>query len=113
MGDIMEFGMFHYVCKLLLVTLNGLHALIPNYGIAIILLTVLVRIVFWPLTHKSTKDMHKMAKLHPQLLALREKLKDNPQKMNQETFRLYRENKVSPVSGCLPMLIQIPVFFAL
>jgi YidC/Oxa1 family membrane protein insertase len=113
MGDIMEFGMFHYVCKLLLVTLNGLHALIPNYGIAIILLTVLVRIVFWPLTHKSTKDMQKMAKLQPQLLALREKLKDNPQKMNQETFRLYRENKVSPVSGCLPMLIQIPVFFAL
>jgi YidC/Oxa1 family membrane protein insertase len=110
----MEFGTwFGWICKLLLPTLNWIYALIPNYGIAIIILTVLVRIVFWPVTHKSTQDMKKMAAIQPLVAQLREKYKDKPQKLNQETMALYREHKVNPMSGCLPMLIQIPVFIAL
>ena len=113
MDAVMEFGFFTWFCKLLVPTLNFFNRLIPNYGIAIILLTFLVRIIFWPLTHKSTVSMKKMQDLQPKLKALQKEFKDNPQKMQQETWALYRENKVNPLSSCLPMLIQIPVFIAL
>jgi len=110
---VMEFGFFAWFCKLLVPTLNFFHRLIPNYGIAIILLTFLVRIIFWPLTHKSTESMKRMQELQPKLKEIQAKFKDNPQKMQQETWALYRENKVNPMSSCLPMLVQIPVFIAL
>jgi YidC/Oxa1 family membrane protein insertase len=113
MDAVMQFGFFTWFCKLLVPTLNFFHRLIPNYGVAIILLTFLVRILFWPLTHKSTVSMKKMQELQPKLKELQAKFKDNPQKMQQETWALYRENKVNPMSSCLPMLIQIPVFIAL
>jgi len=113
-AEVMEFGRwFGWICKLLLPTLNWLYAVIPNYGVAIILLTILVRILFWPLTHKSTVDMKKMQNLQPLIAELRAKYKDKPQKLNQETMALYKEHKVNPMSGCLPMVVQIPVFFAL
>jgi YidC/Oxa1 family membrane protein insertase len=111
--SVMEFGFFTWFCKLLVPTLNFFHRLIPDYGIAIILLTFLVRIIFWPLTHYSTVSMRKMQEIQPQLKELQAKFKDNPQKMQQETWAIYRENKVNPMSSCLPMLIQIPVFIAL
>lgn len=110
---IMDFGMFAWFCELLLPVLNFFYNLIPNYGIAIILLTLLVRIVFWPLTHKSTVSMRKMSVVQPQIKALQAQFKDNPQKLQQETLKLYREHKVNPFSSCLPMLIQIPIFIAL
>ncbi len=110
---IMDFGMFSWVCGPLLQILNLCHGLIPNYGIAIILLTLLVRVVFWPLTHKSTISMRKMSVIQPQIKELQKKFKDQPQKIQQETFKLYREHKVNPFSSCLPMLIQIPIFIAL
>ncbi|MFA6632176.1 MAG: YidC/Oxa1 family insertase periplasmic-domain containing protein, partial [Kiritimatiellia bacterium] len=113
MDAVMQFGTFTWFCKLLVPTLNFFHRLIPNYGVAIILLTFLVRIIFWPLTHKSTVSMKKMQELQPKLKELQAKFKDNPQKMQQETWALYRENKVNPLSSCLPMVIQIPVFIAL
>lgn len=113
MDAVMQFGFFTWFCKLLVPTLNFFHSLIPNYGVAIILLTFLVRIIFWPLTHKSTVSMKKMQELQPKLKELQAKFKDNPQKMQQETWALYRDNKVNPMSSCLPMLIQIPVFIAL
>ena len=113
MDAVMEFGFFTWFCKLLVPTLNFFHKIIPNYGIAIILLTFLVRIIFWPLTHHSTVSMKKMQELQPKLKELQKQFKDNPQKMQQETWALYRENKVNPMSSCLPMLIQIPVFIAL
>ncbi|HOE61955.1 MAG TPA: membrane protein insertase YidC [Kiritimatiellia bacterium] len=113
MDEIMEFGTFTWFCKLLVPTLNFFHRLIPNYGIAIILLTFLVRILFWPLTHKSTQSMRKMQEIQPKLKEIQAQFKDNPQKMQQETWAVYRENKVNPLSSCLPMLIQIPVFIAL
>ncbi len=111
--SVMEFGFFTWFCKLLVPTLNFFHRIIPNYGVAIILLTFLVRIIFWPLTHKSTVSMRKMQEIQPQLKELQAQYKDNPQKMQQETWALYRANKVNPLSSCLPMLIQIPVFIAL
>ncbi len=88
-------------------------AVFGNYGIAILLLTVIVRVIFWPLTHKGTESMKKMQALQPQMKAIKEKYKDNPQKQQQETMALYKENKVNPMGGCLPMFIQIPVFIAL
>jgi YidC/Oxa1 family membrane protein insertase len=111
--EVMEFGWWSVVCKVLLVTLNAIYAVVPNYGVAIILLTILVRIVFWPVTHKSTESMKKMQALQPLMAELRTKYKDNPKKLQEETMLLYKKHKVNPVSGCLPMLIQIPVFIAL
>ena len=111
--EIMEFGHLRWFCEVLLWSLNKLHWLIPNYGIAIILLTLIVRILFWPLTHKGTESMKRLQALQPQIKALQEKYRDKPQKLHSETMALYKENKVNPLGGCLPMLVQIPVFFAL
>jgi len=93
----------------------GLIHLAPfgSYGIAILLLTVIIRVIFWPLTHKGTESMQRMQALQPQIKELKEKYKDNPQRMQQETMALYKENKVNPMGGCLPMFVQIPVFIAL
>ena len=111
--EIMEFGRLRPLCWLLLVTLNGLYAIIPNYGVAIILLTLLLRLIFWPITHKSTESMRKMQEIQPLLAQVRERYKGKPQMIQEETMRIYREHKVNPMGGCLPMLIQIPVFIAL
>ena len=124
MEKIMEFettGAFSFMNWLmepsrraLLWTMNMFHGIIPNYGVAIILLTLLVRILFWPLTHKSTESMRRMQDLQPEIKALQEKYKKtNPQKLQQETMKLYKERKVNPMGGCLPMFVQIPVFIAL
>jgi YidC/Oxa1 family membrane protein insertase len=93
--------------------LNALYKVVRNYGVAIMLLTVIVRMIFWPITHKGTESMRRMQALQPQLKEIREKFKDNPQRMQQETMAFYKENKVNPMGGCLPMLVQIPVFIAL
>lgn len=113
MKDVMEFGMWRWLCYPLVWVLNLFNSLIPNYGVAIILLTILVRLVFWPLTHKSTVGMRRMQEIQPKVKEIQKKFKDNPQRLQQETWALYRENKVNPLSSCLPMLVQIPVFIAL
>ena len=113
MRDVMEFGMWRWVCYPLVWVLNLFHSWIPSFGIGIILLTVLVRLLFWPLTHKSTISMRRMSEIQPKMKEIREKFKDNPQRMQQETWALYRDNKVNPMASCLPMLVQIPVFIAL
>ncbi len=99
--------------KGLLWTLNLFNGMIHNYGIAIILLTLLIRILFWPLTHKSTESMRRMQEIQPEIKALQAKHKETPQKLQQETMKLYKEKKVNPMGGCLPMFVQIPVFIAL
>ena len=99
--------------KALLWSLNVLHNAFHNYGVAIILLTLIIRILFWPLTHKSTESMRRMQELQPQIKAIQEKYKKDPQRMQQETMKFYKENKVNPMGGCLPMFVQIPVFIAL
>lgn len=113
MKDVMEFGMWRWVCYPMVWVLNLFNSWIPNYGIAIILLTILVRLVFWPLTHKSTISMRRMSEIQPKIKEIQKKFKDNPQRLQQETFAVYRENKVNPLASCLPMLVQIPVFIAL
>ncbi len=113
MKDVMDFGMWSWICYPMVWLLNFFNSLIPNYGVAIILLTILVRLVFWPLTRKSTEGMKKMQEIQPLMKELQQKFKDNPQRLQQETWALYREKKVNPMSSCLPMLIQIPIFIAL
>ena len=81
------------------------------YGWAIIVITVIIKVVFWPLTQASTRSMKRMQALQPQMNAIKEKYKDDPVKMNKKTMEFMKENKVSPLGGCLPMLLQIPVFF--
>jgi YidC/Oxa1 family membrane protein insertase len=92
--------------------LNMFYSVVGNYGVAIILLTLFVKIIFWPLTHKGTESMKKMSDLAPEIQKLKEKHKDS-QKQQQAMMALYKEHKINPVSGCMPMLIQIPVFIAL
>jgi YidC/Oxa1 family membrane protein insertase len=113
LNEIMEFGFFTWFCKPLVPLLNFFHRIIPNYGVAIILLTLLVRIVFWPLTHKSTESAKRMRDIQPKIKAVQEQFKDDPHKLQHEIWRVYKENKVNPFSSCLPMLVQIPVFIAL
>ena len=113
MKDVMEFGMWRWVCYPIVWCLNLFNSWIPSFGIGIILLTVLVRVLFWPLTHKSTVSMRRMSEIQPKIKEIREKFKDNPQRLQQETWAVYRDNKVNPAAGCLPMLVQIPVFIAL
>jgi YidC/Oxa1 family membrane protein insertase len=108
-----NFGFFDIVSKPLLWVLRFFNGFLNNYGWSIIILTILVKILFWPLTHKSYKSMKEMQKLQPKIAKLREKYKDDRQKLNQETMALYKTYKVNPMGGCLPMIIQIPVFFAL
>lgn len=108
---VMNFGMFGFVSEFLLWSMNGLHGLLGNYAASIIVLTLLIKSVLWPVQNKATKEMRKMAALSPKMTEMREKHKDNPQKLNEETMKLYKEYGVNPFSGCLPMLIQIPIFF--
>ncbi len=107
------FGWFDLLAKPMLWLLNFFHQYSGNYGMAIILLTVLIKLSFWPITQKGMKSMKNMQKLQPKIAKLRERFKDDPAKMNQEMMGLYKTYKVNPVGGCLPMLIQIPFFFAL
>jgi len=108
-----NFGFFNIIAKPLLITMNIIHGVIPNYGIAIILLTILIKLVFWPLGTKSYKSMNEMKKVQPLMMELREKYKDDKQRMNKEVMGLYKTYKVNPASGCLPLLVQMPIFFAL
>ena len=93
--------------------LNKLEGLCHNYGVAIIIITLLIRTIFWPITHQTTIWSKKMQKIQPLAQEIREKYKSEPHKMQQKTMELYREHKINPVAGCLPMFLQIPVFFAL
>jgi YidC/Oxa1 family membrane protein insertase len=108
-----DYGWFTVIAKPLLHVLNWFYRYTHNYGIAIILLTVIIKVLFWPLTQKSFQSMQAMKKLQPKIAQLREKYGDDKEKLNQELMQLYRTYKVNPVGGCLPMVLQIPVFFAL
>jgi YidC/Oxa1 family membrane protein insertase len=111
--EVMQFGFWGAISVILLKTMNAIYAVVPNYGVVIILITIAIKIIFWPIQSKSIKSMKEMQKFQPAMQKLREKYKDDPQRMNQETMRLYKEHHINPFAGCLPMLVQIPVFFAL
>lgn len=108
---VLNFGMFGFISEFLLWAMNSLHGLLGSYAAAIIVLTLIIKSCLWPVQNKATNEMRKMAALSPKMTELREKYKDDPQKMNEEVMKLYRDYGVNPFSGCLPMLIQIPIFF--
>lgn len=110
---IIDFGFFSILARPLFWILKFFDRFTGNYGWSIILLTIIVRTPFIPLLSKSQKSMRKMQKIQPKLNELREKYKKDPQRLQKETLEMYKKHKVNPVGGCLPMLLQIPVFFAL
>ena len=108
---VMQFGFFGFFAKALLSAMNWLHDVTHlGYGWVIVLITVIVKLVFWPLTRASTRSMKRMQALAPELAALKEKYKDDLQKFTAKQWEVYKKNKVNPMSGCLPMLVQTPVF---
>lgn len=110
---IIDFGFFSIVARPLFWILKALYKAIGNYGWAIVVLSILIRIPFTPLIIKGQKSMKKLQELQPRIEELRKKYKDDPKRLQQETMELYKKYKVNPFGGCLPILIQLPVFFAL
>jgi len=112
LGKMLDFGFFDVLAKPLLYVMNAIYRFIPNYGIAIIMITIVVKLLFWPLSNKSYQSMSQMKKLQPKMAEIRAKYKNDKKMMNQELMNLYKVYKVNPLGGCLPMVLQIPVFFA-
>jgi YidC/Oxa1 family membrane protein insertase len=112
-AEIMNFGMWKLVSQFLLNFMNLIHGWVHDYGWSIIILTACVKGVLWPLQNKANRSMRKMSALAPKMQELKDKYKDDPTRMNQEVMKLYKEHGVNPVGGCLPMMIQIPIFFGL
>lgn len=108
-----DFGFFTPIATPLLHVLKFFYAYIGNYGVAIIILTVIIKLLFWPLTHKSYASMKGMQKLQPEMQKIREKYKNDRERQSREMMQLYKTHRVNPMGGCLPMVVQIPVFFAL
>ncbi|RLE03677.1 MAG: hypothetical protein DRJ11_03425 [Candidatus Aminicenantes bacterium] len=114
---IIRFGFFGWIAEILLKAIKAIHSAFPNWGLAIIILTFIIKILFFPLTYSSTKSMAKMQELQPKIKALRAKYKKaksdiaQRRKMNEEMMKLYKEHGINPAGGCLPLLIQIPIFW--
>ncbi len=102
-----------FVAAPMLAMLRWFHSFTGNFGVAIILLTIVVRVVLFPLTYRGMVSMKRMQKLQPRMATLREKFKGDRERMNKETMELYRKHKINPLGGCLPIVVQIPIFFAL
>jgi YidC/Oxa1 family membrane protein insertase len=112
-AEIMDFGWFKLVCQFLLNFMNLLHSWLHDYGLAILALTTIIKLTLWPIQNRANRSMRQMAALSPKMQELKEKYKDDPTRMNQEVMKLYKQYGINPVGGCLPMLIQIPIFFGL
>lgn len=111
--QVIDLGWFSAIAKPMLHSLKLFYRYLHNYGLAIIIITVILKIIFFPLTHKSYKSMKEMQKLQPKMQQLKEKYKDDRDAMNRAVMELYQTHKVNPLGGCLPMIVQIPVFFGL
>lgn len=111
--EVIDFGWFSALAKPLLYTIKFFKNYVGNYGLAIIIITIILKILFYPLTHKSYKSMKEMQKLQPKMQELKDKFKNDRDAMNRAVMELYKAHKVNPLGGCLPMVVQIPVFFAL
>jgi YidC/Oxa1 family membrane protein insertase len=110
---LIDWGWFYFITKPMFWTIDHLYRLFGNFGIAILLVTVIVKAIFFPLANKSYASMAKMKAVQPQLAALKEKYPDDKVKQQQEMMEIYKKEKINPIAGCLPIAIQIPVFFAL
>ncbi len=110
---LIDWGWFYFITKPLYYLIDWLYGILGNFGLAILAVTVIVKALFFPLANKSYESMAKMKKLQPQMEQLRERYKDDKAKQQQELMALYQKEKINPLAGCLPILVQIPVFFAL
>ena len=108
-----DWGWFYFITKPMFWLLDSIYKVVGNFGIAILIVTVLIKAVFFPLANRSYLSMAKMKAVQPQMTAIRERYADDKIKQQQELMELYKREKINPVSGCLPMMIQIPVFFSL
>ena len=113
MNYVVDYGILHFIAAPLFSVLVGIHKMVGNWGISIILLTVLIKLLFYPLSAASYKSMGQMRELAPRLQSMKEKFGDDKQKMQQAMMELYKTEKINPLGGCLPILVQIPVFIAL
>ncbi len=110
---LIDWGWFYFITKPLFLVIDWIYHVVGNFGVAILIVTVLLKGIFFPLANKSYASMAKMKALQPEMMAIRERYKDDRTKQQQATMELYKKEKVNPVAGCLPILVQIPVFFAL
>lgn len=110
---VMQFGFFGIISKFLLLIMTAVHKVIPNWGLTIIAVTIIIKIILWPLTAVQIRSSKRMAKIQEPLKAIKEKYKNNPQKVQAETMKLFKANKVNPAGGCLPLLVQLPIFLGL
>jgi len=108
-----DFGMLYFITKPIFILLHYFYDMIGNFGVAILLLTVFIKLLLFPLAHKGFKGMNRLKDLQPKMTAIKEKYKDKPQEFQKALMDLYRKEKVNPMAGCLPILLQIPIFFAL
>ncbi|MFH1067266.1 MAG: membrane protein insertase YidC [bacterium] len=109
-SKVMEFGWLGFISRPLLIVMNLIHDFVPNYGLAIIIITILLKALLWVPQTRANQSMRKMQLLSPKLKTLQEKYKDQPQKLQEEMMRLYKDYGVNPVGGCLPLLVQMPIF---
>src|SRR5437764_12462903 len=112
-AEVMDFGIFKLVCQFLLNFMNLLHSWLGDYGLSILALTTIIKLTLWPIQNRANRSMRQMAALSPKMQELKEKYKDDPTRMNQELMKLYKQYGINPVGGCVPMMIQIPIFFGL
>ena len=112
-GKALNYGFFDIIARPLLIALKYIYKYTHNFGIGIIILTILIKLIFWPLTHKSYSSMKEMQRIQPRIKQVREQFKHDKEQLNREMMLLYKTHKVNPFGGCLPMVLQIPVFFAL
>jgi YidC/Oxa1 family membrane protein insertase len=110
---LIDWGWFYFITKPLFIAIDYLYHLVGNFGLAILIITVLIKIAFFPLANKSYASMAKMKAVQPQMMAIRDRYADDKAKQQQELMELYRKEKINPLAGCLPIAIQIPVFFSL
>lgn len=108
-----RFGLFDTIAKFILSIMNLIYSIVPNWGVCILLISIIIYFSMYPLTKRSMVSMKRMQAMQPKVNALKEKYKNNPQKMNEEMMKVYKENKINPLGGCLPMLLQTPVFIGL
>ena len=111
--ETIDYGWFWFLARPMLWVLNGIHHIVMNYGVAIIIMTILLRLLMWPLTRKSYTSMAAMQKMQPEMQRIQKLYANDKMRLQMEMMKLYQTHKTSPMSGCLPMLIQIPIFFAL
>jgi YidC/Oxa1 family membrane protein insertase len=110
---LIDWGWFYFITKPLFLALDWIYRLVGNFGVAILIVTVIIKIFFFPLANKSYASMAKMKAVQPEMMAIRERFADDKMKQQQAMMELYKKEKINPISGCLPIIIQIPVFFAL